>query len=137
MRQIFRPETLWREVIPLGIFALIVLIVFLMAFFNPEDLPRAGDAVLWTMRAFGALIALVATFGLFWRALNGDPLELQFGFVLALLGGLMLVDTHWSLAIALGIIGVALIAREIWLRYAPASRSTGTTYGSPTDRPLP
>jgi membrane protease YdiL (CAAX protease family) len=131
MRDIFRPEALWREVIPIGIFALIVLFIFLIAFFNTEDLAGAQGALLWTMNAVGALLAVLATFGLFWRALQGDPLELQFGFVLALLAGLLLVNVHWSLAIALGVIGVSLIAREIWGGW-PGSR-----YSPPSDRPLP
>ena len=131
MREIFRPETLWREVIPIGIFALVVFIIFLLAFFNTEDLPGAQGALVWTMNAVGALLAVLATFGLFWRALHGDPLDLQFGFVLALLAGLLLVNVHWSLAIALGIIGVSLIVREIWF-----GRS-GRGNSPPPDRPLP
>jgi membrane protease YdiL (CAAX protease family) len=130
MREIFRPETLWREVIPIGIFALVVFIIFLLAFFNTEDLAGAQGALIWTMNAVGALLAVLATFGLFWRALHGDPLDLQFGFVLALLAGLLLVNVHWSLAIALGIIGVSLIVREIWF-----GRS-GSRYSPPSDRPL-
>src|SRR5437016_4615993 len=109
MRNIFRDDALQREVIPLAIFALVVLVIFLIALFNDRDLAGAEMAVTLTMRAIGGLIAVVATFGLFWRALNGDPLELQFGFVLALLGGLLLASVHWSLAIALGLIGLALI----------------------------
>jgi hypothetical protein len=128
MREIFRPETLWREVIPLAIFALIVLVIFLIVLSSNGNLVNAESAVAWTMRAVGGLIALVATFGLFWRALHGDALELQFSFVLALLAGLLLVSVHWSLAIALGVIGVALIAREIWAGRSPAR--------APTDRPL-
>src|SRR3954468_24538447 len=130
MRDIFRPETLRREVIPIAIFALLVLVVFLIAFFNTEDLAGAQGALLWTMNAVGALLAVLATFGFFWRALQGDPLELQFGFVLALLAGLLLVNVHWSLAIALGVIGVSLIARDIWVG-RPGSR-----YSPPSDRPL-
>jgi hypothetical protein len=131
MRNIFRPETLWREVIPIGFFALIVLVVFLIAFFNTEDLVGAQGALIWTMNAVGVLLAVLATFGLFWRALQGDPLDLQFGFVLALLAGLLLVNVHWSLAIALGLIGVSLIAREVWVG------RTGSRYSPPPDRPLP
>ena len=131
MRDIFRPETLWREVIPIAIFALLVLIVFLIAFYNTEDLAAAQGALFWTMNAVGALLAVLATFGLFWRALHGDPLDLQFSFVLALLAGLLLVNIHWSLAIALGVIGVSLIAREIW-----AGRP-GSRYSPPSDRPMP
>ncbi|MEX0612385.1 MAG: hypothetical protein WD738_08075 [Pirellulales bacterium] len=135
MREIIRPEVLWREVLPLAVFALIIAVVFLIAFFNYEDLAEADLAVAWTVRLVGALVAVVATFGLFWRALNGEPLEQQFGFVLALLAGLLLMGVHWSLAIALGLIGVALIAREIWSRYYPAARAGD--YSAPANRPLP
>jgi uncharacterized membrane protein AbrB (regulator of aidB expression) len=136
MRDIFSAEAMRREVIPLAIMLLVVLVVFLIAFYNPEDLSAATAAVGWTMGAIGSLIAVLAGFGLFWRALQGDPLELQFGFVLALLGGLLLVNIHWSLAIALGLIGLALIVREIWLRYAPAASTTSTAYSRPSDRPM-
>jgi hypothetical protein len=84
----------------------------------PPALPCNGP---WP--SSGRWVSVVATFGLFWRALNGEPLEMQFGFVLALLAGLLLVGVHWSLAIALGIIGVALIAREVWSRYWPSGSS--------------
>jgi hypothetical protein len=137
MRDIFRPDALRREVIPLAVFALIAAVIFLLALFNDEDLPEAGMAVGWTMQALGGLVAVVATFGLFWRALNGESLELQFGFVLALLAGLLLVNVHWSLAIALGLIGVALIVREVWLRYFPSARTSSTQYSPPIDQGSP
>jgi hypothetical protein len=139
MREIIRPETLWRDVIPLAVFALIVLLLFLIAMMNStEDLNDADIAIAWTMRLVGALIAVVAVFGLFWRALNGESLDLQFGFVLALLAGLLLIDVHWSLAIALGVIGVALIVRELWTGSYSRNRAGNVGYTTaPPDRPLP
>jgi hypothetical protein len=137
MREIIRQDVLWREVIPLAVVALIVAVIFIIAMVNDEDLGDAGMAVSWTMQAVGALIAIVATFGLFWRALNGASLEAQFGFVLAVLAGLLLIDIHWALAIALGLIGVALIAREIWSRHYPGARATDASYSAPENRPLP
>jgi hypothetical protein len=140
MRQIFRPEALWREVIPIAIFALVVLLIFIIVRVSINDVTdttRTEFAWSWTMRAIGGLIAVVAAFGLFWRALNSDALELQFSFVLALLAGLLLVNVHWSLSIALGIIGVALIIREIWGGRSMAGRTADVGYTSPTDRPLP
>jgi hypothetical protein len=140
MREIIRQETLWRDVVPLAAFAGVVLVVFLIGMMNTtENLGDAEVAVSWTMRLVGALVALVATFGLFWRALNGEPLQLQFGFVLALLAGLLLIGVHWSLAMALGLIGVALIAREIWVGYFGGARPTDvhSPYArEPVDRPL-
>jgi hypothetical protein len=137
MREIVPQDVLWREVIPLAVFLLIVLVVFLIALGqDASDLSEADVALTWTVRLVGGLVAVVATFGLFWRALNGAPLELQFGFVLALLAGLLLLDAHWSLAIALGAIGVALIVREVWGRYYGSARTTAADY-PPADRPLP
>src|SRR5690242_10241266 len=125
MREIVRPETLYREVIPIAVFTLVVAIIFIIALLTTrENLADASAAVQWTMAFVGAVVSIIATFGLFWRALNGAPLDMQFGFVLALLAGLLLVGVHWSLAIAMGIIGVALIVRELW------SRRWGDTAGS-------
>jgi cytochrome b561 len=135
MREIIRPELLWREVVPLAVAAGVVALVFLIALpliDIPDDRDDAEAAVEWTREVLGTLIAAVAAFGLFWRALNGEPLELQFGYVLALLAGLLLISIHWSLAIALAAIGVALIVRGIILRSATTTTATGTT----VDRPL-
>jgi hypothetical protein len=135
MREIIRPDALWRDVVPLAAFAGVVLVLFLIAVLtNTENLGDAEVAVSWTMRLIGALIAVLATFGMFWRALNGERLDLQFGFVLALLAGLLLIAVHWSLAIALGLIGVALIAREIWLGYFGGPRATDGS--RPAERPM-
>jgi uncharacterized membrane protein YccC len=79
----------------------------------------------------GTLIAVVAAFGMFWRALNGEPLELQFGYVLALLAGLLLINAHWSLALALAAIGVALIVRGIIVRAPAETAATGTAVERP------
>jgi hypothetical protein len=138
MREIVRPDVLWREVMPLAVFALIIAVVFLIALFSgADDLAEADMALSWTVRLVGALVAVVATFGLFWRALNGASLDLQFGFVMALLAGLLLLGVHWSLAIALGAIGVALIVREVYSRFYGGPRRTDADYAAPTDRPIP
>lgn len=134
MREIIRPELLWREVIPLAVAAGVVALVFLIALptiDTNDDRIEAEGAVEWTRDVIGTLIAAVAAFGMFWRALNGEPLELQFGYVLALLAGLLLISVNWSLALALAAIGVALIVRGIILRSATTT-ATGTT----VDRPL-
>jgi hypothetical protein len=138
MREIFRPEAVWREVIPLVVFAGVVIILYLIALMiDSADLQRADNATVWTMRIVGALIATVAAFGLFWRCLHGDPLDLQFGFVLALLAGLLLVQVHWSLAMALGAIGVTMVVKELVLRYRyPTALGTDADPRTPTDRPM-
>lgn len=141
MREIIRPETVWRDLVPIAVFAGVALVLFLIAMMSStEDLGETEVAIFWTMRLIGAVIAVIAAFGLFWRAMNGEPLDLQFGYVLALLAGLLLINVHWSLAIALGLIGVALIVREIWTGKYGRSRAADVEYGStsvPADRPLP
>ena len=135
MREIIRPELLWREVIPLAVAAGVVALVFLIALPMidvDDDRVDAEAAVEWTREIMGTLIAAVAAFGMFWRALNGEPLELQFGYVLALLAGLLLVSIHWSLALALAAIGVALIVRGIIVRPPVAPATSAST----VDRPV-
>ena len=135
MREIIRPELLWRVVIPLAVAAGVVALVFLIALpaLNTADgRADAERAVEWTREVMGTLIAVVAAFGMFWRALNGEPLELQFGYVLALLAGLLLINAHWSLALALAAIGVALIVRGIIVRSPAAPVAAGTA----VDRPV-
>src|SRR5688572_14193257 len=128
MREIMRRDVLWNEVLPLVVFLAVVLLIFGIALGNDEDLPEMNMAVAWTMRFIGALMAILAAFGLFWRVVQGEGLERQFGFVMLLLAGLLLVDVHWSLAIALGAIGVGLIVRAIMLRDYSAASGTATDY---------
>jgi hypothetical protein len=135
MREIIRPELLWREVIPLAVAAGVAAFVFLIAVNSintVDDMVEAQNAVNWTRHVMGGLIAIAAAFGMFWRALNGEPLELQFGYVLALLAGLLLLSVEWSLALALAAIGVALIVRGIMVRSPATSAASGTT----VDRPV-
>jgi hypothetical protein len=135
MREIIRPELLWREVIPLAVAAGVAALVFLIAVNSintVDDMVEAQNAVNWTRHVMGGLIAIAAAFGMFWRALNGEPLELQFGYVLALLAGLLLLNADWSLALALAAIGVALIVRGIIVRSTAATAAPGTA----VDRPV-
>jgi hypothetical protein len=135
MRDIIRPEVLWREAIPLAVVAGIVAVVFLIAFAsadNANDVETANAAAAFARHFMGTLIATAAAFGLFWRALNGEPLDLQFGFVLALLAGLLLIEIHWSLAIVLGLIGISLIVRGIIVRFGPATAATASAVDRPT-----
>jgi hypothetical protein len=133
MREIMRREVLMGEVLPLVVFAVVVLLVFMIVLANSQDIDEATAALLWTLRAVGALIAVVAAFGLFWRVINGESLERQFGFVMVLLAGLLLIDVHWSLAIVLGAIGVALIVRAIILREYTSAPGATTGFTSPVD----
>lgn len=112
---------------------LIFLIVFLATFAYvrsenkigiPADLAVNEAAMNWTLKACGSLMAACAAFALLLRGLVSETLERQLGLVLPLLGGVLLVATHWSVALALGAISVALIARECCGRLcAPKDRA--------------
>lgn len=99
------------------LFVVLVLVVFAIVRVNSDrpDKVLANEAALnLTQRAIGVLIAVTAAFGLFLRGdeRERETRERQLGYVLPLLGGMLLVSSHWSLALALGAVGVALIAHE-------------------------
>jgi hypothetical protein len=58
------------------------------------------------------MIAAATTFALLLRALMGDPPARQLSLVFPFLGGLLLVSAHWSMALALAAVGIALVAGE-------------------------
>ena len=66
-------------------------------------------AVSLTMLATGGLIAAVSLFALLQRGLNGQTLDQCVPLIIALLGGLLLYQVNWGVALALGLIGSAFI----------------------------
>jgi len=74
--------------------------------------PEAMEFALhWTMRFFGAVTAVVAAVGLLFVAGSKGSLERQLDLVLPLLGGLLLLNANWGLALAVGAITVAWLVR--------------------------
>ena len=66
-------------------------------------------AISLTMLAVGGLIAAVSLFALLQRGLNGQPLDQSLPLIIALLGGLLLYQVNWGVALALGMIGSAAV----------------------------
>lgn len=62
-----------------------------------------------TLLAVGGLIAAVSLFALLQRGLSGQSLDQSVPLVLALLGGLLLYQINWGVALALGMIGTAAV----------------------------
>ncbi|MGD0615032.1 MAG: hypothetical protein ABSA69_06275 [Verrucomicrobiota bacterium] len=71
-------------------------------------------AVSMTMLAAGGLIAAVSLFALLQRGLGGQSLDRTLPLILALLGGLLLYQVNWGVALALGMIGTATIVFQHW-----------------------
>jgi hypothetical protein len=64
--------------------------------------------------ATGATIAGVSLFGLLQRGLSGQTLEQSLPLLLSLLGGLLLYQANWGVALALGMIATAAIVTQRW-----------------------
>ena len=85
---------------------------------NPaEHWPERVDvsfAVSMTMLAAGGLIAAVSLFALLQRGLAGQSLDQTLPLIIALLGGLLLYQVNWGVALALGMIGTAAVVVQFW-----------------------
>ncbi|MFO1478537.1 MAG: hypothetical protein U1F98_18050 [Verrucomicrobiota bacterium] len=66
-------------------------------------------AVSMTVLAVGGAIACASAFALLQRGLAGQPLDSNLTLVTGLLGGLLLFQINWGLALALGLIAAAAI----------------------------
>ncbi len=66
-------------------------------------------AVSLTLLAVGGLVSAVSLFALLQRGLNGETLDRSLPLIVALLGGLLLYQANWGIALALGMIGTAVI----------------------------
>jgi hypothetical protein len=96
------------------LFVVVVLMIFafvLTRSHRPQDVLADEAALMWTQRAVGGLVAAVAAFALLLRGLAGETLGRQLGLVLPLLGGLLLAGAHWSVALAMGAVCVALLGK--------------------------
>jgi hypothetical protein len=62
-----------------------------------------------TFMAAGGLTAVVSLFILLQRGLGGQGLDQSLPLIIALLGGLLLYQINWGVALALGMIGTAAI----------------------------
>ncbi|HZL42093.1 MAG TPA: hypothetical protein VFD66_02290 [Verrucomicrobiae bacterium] len=76
-------------------------------------------AISLTVLAAGGLIALVSLFVLLQRGLSGQPLDQSLPLVFALLGGLLMYQVNWGVALAFGLIGSAAIITNYLGRSKP------------------
>jgi hypothetical protein len=97
-------------ILAVAVVALIAFLIVRTSSDRPDDILRTETALTWTTRAAGGLVAAVAAFALLVRALDGAPAEQLVGLVLPLLGGAILSSGHWSAALGLGAVAVALVA---------------------------
>jgi hypothetical protein len=66
-------------------------------------------AVSLTLLAVGGLIAAVSVFSLLQRGLSGQGVEQSLPLIIALLGGLLLYQVNWGVALALGMVAIAAV----------------------------
>jgi hypothetical protein len=69
-------------------------------------------AVSFTVLTSGGLMAVISLFALLQRGLQGQSLGQNLPLVAALLGGLLLYQMNWGVALALGMIGAATVVMQ-------------------------
>jgi len=115
---------------------LIVFLVSLVLFailvgINAGD-PRTQAAIIMTLplmpKIYGILIAAASAAGLFLLAMRGEPVRKLVLTILPLLGGVLLIQPHWGVAIALAVITVVFLVDETQRNYA-ASRQPSEAAG--------
>jgi hypothetical protein len=62
----------------------------------------------------GGLTASVSVFALLQRGLSGQTVAQNLTLVIALLGGLLLYQSNWGIALAIGMIGTAAVVTHHW-----------------------
>lgn len=106
-----------RTILGIAIFTIIVFLVALMAGADFRAPTTKTDeafqfALMWTVRAMGGLAAVSAALGMLFIAATHGPIERQLALVLPLLAGLLVFDSNWALAIALGGVAIAWLWRD-------------------------
>lgn len=117
---------------PVGLIAGVIIAVFLVylvmdATYNtnrPENIARTQVNIELTQRTAGSLIALIAAVALLLQALKGEKPTNALSLTIALFAGLLIVRVHWSLALALAALIIAMLMRGILKdRAAPAEKT--------------
>lgn len=102
-----------RLIVPAVVVVLLFLFV-LMNSTNPTDMPGNEYALNWTQRAVGGIVAATAAIGMLLFAAANQSANRSLALVLPLLGGMLLVAPHWSIALAIGLVGAAMVAKSIF-----------------------
>jgi hypothetical protein len=71
-------------------------------------------ALNWALTAVGGALAAISAFLLLLRAMAGTTLQEGLPLVVSLLGGLLLYQNHWAIAVALAAIVVAWSVTEFF-----------------------
>jgi hypothetical protein len=95
---------------------LVVFLIFVLIGMNST--PRQPGfaaiefALQYTIRFFGAVVAVTSALGLLLIATAKGQLERQVSFVLPLLAGLLVTNANWGLALAAGAVAVAWLLKK-------------------------
>ncbi len=119
-----KPEAWFKAVATPDIAVIIVVLIafaiglltaigYITTLHGPNYMVEAEFSLAWITRAIGVFIATVASLGLLLKSLGGESLDRLVSLTLPLLAGLLLNQAHWPIAIALGVIAVAVVVREI------------------------
>ena len=73
------------------------------------DRIEVSFALTLALGAVGGVIAAVSLFSLLQRSLSGQATEHNLTLVIALLGGLLLYQANWGIALALGMVATAAV----------------------------
>ena len=69
-------------------------------------------ALSWLFKVAGGFIATVAGMALLLRSLDREPPSTLLPLILPLLGGVLLFEVHWSVAVAIAVAVIGFIAKE-------------------------
>ena len=103
-------------------FIILLIVLFLAAFLfgrqrhglDAMDRMELSLALNWTLTAVGGALAAISAFLLLLRAIAGTTLQQGLPLVVALLGGLLLFQNHWAIAVSLAAIVVAWSLAEFF-----------------------
>ena len=103
-------------------FIILLIGLFLVAFLfgrqrhglDAMDRMELSFALNWALTAVGGALAAISAFLLLLRAMAGTTLQQGLPLVVALLGGLLLFQNHWAIAVSLAAIVIAWSMAEFF-----------------------
>lgn len=93
-------------------------------FGSSQNAAQAESALRWIARAVGAFIAAVAALTMLVEGLDGQGAQRLSRMAFPLLAGLLLIEMHWSLALALGAVVLGVVVKEIVALFVGRSQQT-------------
>ena len=118
----FRPrrQTQKKTITPLQIavavvvlFGIVMFVSFTVTSVNPPKMMHAEFAIRWLIQVIGFFMAATSSLMLLVRCVGSGGLKGVEVSIVPLLAGLMMMQSNWSLALAIALIVVAIIVREI------------------------